>query len=368
MALSRAFLNAGEEKAWEVLWPIIHGDAQFGRELFESVSYGRPDKRVFAAGFSDVQLEQFYGWLLEQYPPTDDRQLSGAVGPVDTVRFLRDGTLEVLKQRGTFEACDVLSRMELRFPQHRWLRFHFDQAEVLACALTWVAPSPSDILAMAADQSKRVVESSAQLLDAICESLSRLQQELHGELASVGDLWNSERGEWWPKQEEDVSDYIARFLKRDLVEHGIVVNREVQIRRGRDEMAGQNTDIHVDAPASEGSQAVHYGPISVVIEVKGSWNSGLMSDMEGQLRDRYMKNTGCRVGLYVVAHFTATHWRVSDNRRAKSRVWEIEQLRKRLASQAIDVSGSVLIRSFVLDASLDSTKATGIEVEGETGS
>ncbi len=126
-------------------------------------------------------------------------------------------------------------------------------------------------------------------------------------------------------------------------------------------MTGQNTDIHVDAPPTEHSQVVHYGPISVVIEVKGSWNSGLMTDMEGQLRDRYMKNSGCRVGLYVVAHFSATNWRTSDNRRAKSNAWEIEELRQRLTAQAIDLSGSVLIRSFVLDASLNSTKATGIE-------
>jgi hypothetical protein len=130
-------------------------------------------------------------------------------------------------------------------------------------------------------------------------------------------------------------------------------------------MKGQNTDIHVDAPPTERSQQVHYGPISVVIEVKGSWNSGLMTDMEGQLRDRYMKNSGCRVGLYVVAHFSATNWRTSDNRRVKTNAWEISQLQQRLAEQAVGLSGSVLIRSFVLDASLNSTKATGIEEQKE---
>jgi hypothetical protein len=365
MALSKAFLNEGEEAAWVVLWPIIREDAPFGRELLESISFGRPNKSAFAAGFSDLQLEEFYGWLLEQYPPADDRDVSGPIGPVDTVRFLREGTLELIKKRGTFESCDVLTRIELRFPQFRWLRFHFDQAEVLACTLTWEAPSPIDVLAMAANRSKRFVESSEQLLDAIFESLDRLEAELHGELASIGDLWNFERGEWWPKQEEDVSDYVTRFLKRDLADRGIVVNREVQIRRGRDDMTGQNTDIHVDAPPTEHSQAVHYGPISVLIEVKGSWNNGLMTDMEGQLRDRYMKNSGCRVGLYVVAHFSATNWRASDNRRAKSNVWEIGELRRRLAAQAIDLSGSMLIRSFVLDTSLNSTKATGIEEQDE---
>ena len=57
---------------------------------------------------------------------------------------------------------------------------------MLACASTWEAQSPHDIIAMASDSKKRFVESSQQLLDVILESLSHLQAELHGELASVG--------------------------------------------------------------------------------------------------------------------------------------------------------------------------------------
>jgi hypothetical protein len=214
---------------------------------------------------------------------------------------------------------------------------------------------------MAADYSKRFVESGEQLLGVVLESLSRLQRELHGDLAAVGDLWNSQKADWWPKQEEDISDYIARFLRRDLVDRGIIINREVQIRRGRrGEMAGQSTDIHVDATPREGSHNDHYGSISLIIEVKGSWNDGLMIDMERQLRDRYMRNNDCRIGLYVVAHFRAGRWVSTDDRRVKSDTWNIHELRAQLAEQARQLSGSVLIRSFVLDASLDSTKATGM--------
>ena len=362
MTFSRVLLGAGEDKAWPILWPIVQADANFGRALLEGFSYSRPDRSPFGARFTETQLEDLYVWLAEQYPPTDDRRASGAMGPVDTIRFLRDGTLEVLKKRGTFEACDSLARIELRLPQAKWMRYHFDEAEVLACALTWEAPSPAAILAMNTDRNKRFLESSEQLLGAILESLQRLQAELHGELATVGDLWNNDGNEWWPKQEEDVSDYIVRFLRRDLVDRGIVLNREVQIRRGRrGEMPGQDTDIHVDAVLPESMRESHYGPISVVIEVKGTWNDGLMTDMETQLRDRYLRNSGCRTGLYVAAHFTANNWLTTDSRRAKSNRWRIDEVRVRLTEQAAALSGSVIIRSFVIDASLDSTAATGIE-------
>jgi hypothetical protein len=361
LTLAKVLVKASDDASWDVLWPLIQADTQFGRKLLEGVSYGSTDKNSFTAKFSDVQLGALYSWLLEQYPPGGDRRASGAMGPIDTIRFLRDGTLERLKQRATFEACDALARTELRFPQYRWLRYHFDIAELMACAVTWEPPSPRDILAMAADQSKRFVESGEQLLAVVLESLNRLQRELHGDLAAVGDLWNSQKAEWWPKQEEDISDYIARFLRRDLADRGIIINREVQIRRGRrGEMPGQSTDIHVDASPREGSQADHYGAISLIIEVKGSWNDGLMTDMERQLRDRYMKNNDCRIGIYVVAHFRADRWISTDDRRAKSGAWNIDELRTQLAEQARELSGSMVVRSFVLDASLDSTKATGM--------
>jgi hypothetical protein len=334
----------------------------FGRALLESVSYLLPAKGSFTDNLKEDQLGELLSWLLEQYPPSNDRLGSGAMGPNDTIRFLRDGVLERLKQRGTFEACDALARTGLHLPQDRWLRYHFDEAEQLACALTWQAPSPRDIVGMASDHTKRLVESDEQLLDVVLESVGRLQAELHGELASVGDLWNSQKADWWPKQEEDVSDYITRFLRRDLTECGVIVNREVQIRRGRrGEMPGQNTDIHVDSASAETTQATPYGPISLVIEVKGSWNDGVIDDMEYQLRNRYMRNSNCRIGLYVVAHFKAKRWIATDSRRAKSDAWNIEELRRQLVKKATELSGSMLIRSFVLDAALDSTQATGIE-------
>jgi hypothetical protein len=358
IAISEALLKASDDAGWSTLWPIIKCDVEFGRRLLEDVSFGQPDRASFTTCLNDAELGELYTWVLEQYPP-QDHLVSGFMGPRDTIRFLRDGLLEQLKKRSTFEACDAISRAELRLPRHRWLRYHFDQAELMACASTWEAQSPHDIIAIASDRQKRFVESSGQLLDVILDSLSRLQAELHGELASVCDLWNSRNAHWWPKQEEDVSDYVARHLKRDLTDRGIIFNREVQIRRSRrGEMPGQNTDIHVDAIPAEGTKAQLYGPINVVIEVKGSWNDGLSKDMEVQLRDRYMKNSECRTGLYVVAHFKADSWIGDDARRTKSNTLEIQVLRNQLAEQAAALSGSVLIRSFVLDCSLDSTSAT----------
>jgi hypothetical protein len=71
-----------------------------------------------------------------------------------------------------------------------------------------------------------------------------------------------------------------------------------------------------------------------------------------------MKNNECRAGLYVVAHFKAARWIATDWRRAKSDAIDISDLRQQLANQADGLSGSALIQSVVLNASLDSTTAT----------
>lgn len=358
-SLAQALLKGSKDSGWSVLWPIIQADAAFGRALLENVSYGTLERTSFTTSLTDVELGDLYIWLVEQYPPQNDRRAAGEMGPLDTIKFVRDGVLGQLKQRATFEACDSLARAELKLPQHRWLRYHFDEAEELACASTWKAPSPRDLLTMARDSGKRFVESSKQLLEVVKESLYSLQIKLHDDLGAVCDLWNAQKDNWCPKEEEAISEYVARHLRDDLGERGIIINREVQIRRGRrGEMSGQNTDIHVDVGQPSRSSSTPYGPISVVVEVKGSWNEGLMKDMETQLRDRYLKNSGCRTGLYLVAHFQADRWVSSDWRRLKSEARRLEALRSELQQQASELSGAVHIESFVIDARLDSAKAS----------
>ena len=51
-----------------------------------------------------------------------------------------------------------------------------------------------------------------------------------------------------------------------------------------------------------------------------------MQDMGAQLCDRYLRNSECRTGLYLVGHFMAERWDPDDWRRAKSDAIEIKHL------------------------------------------
>lgn len=80
-----------------------------------------------------------------------------------------------------------------------------------------------------------------------------------------------------------------------------------------------------------------------------------MEDLQHQLRDRYLQNNPCRTGLYLVAYFSAKTWSGNDQRRDKCTSMSLDELRHTLEAQAASLSGAIQLRSYVLNALLDST-------------
>ena len=123
----------------------------------------------------------------------------------------------------------------------------------------------------------------------------------------AGQLWNyngagNQRREFRPKDEEDLSDSIAGWLRDDLgATAGVVVGREVQPRRG------QRTDVMVVAvgntPANQSNS-----PITVVVEVKGCWNPDVKTAIETQLVKGYLEKNGLTHGVYLVGWYLCARW------------------------------------------------------------
>jgi hypothetical protein len=149
-----------------------------------------------------------------------------------------------------------------------------------------------------------------------------------------------------PKEEERVSDYIARYLRDFLCDRAILSNREVVIRDQ------DRVDILVEIAVKNEKLEV-YDRIAVIIEAKGCWNSGLNNAMQTQLVDRYLKENSCQFGLYLIAWFNCNKWDESDTRKATSPKISLGQAREQFAKQAESLSqGDVNVKSFVLNASL----------------
>jgi len=164
-------------------------------------------------------------------------------------------------------------------------------------------------------------------------------------------LWNEKNGECWPKIEEDLSDYLKSELEKDLGHHGISVVREDQIRQTAPSTKGQNVDLRATVPTAN-SQGVSSGIATVIIEVKGNWHRELETAMETQLVERYMADTRCQHGIYLVGWFDSAKWIKGDSRKAKAQKKDMESVRVKLHEQAERLSdGTRVVRSVILDCS-----------------
>jgi hypothetical protein len=351
-AAIEALIMSAADSGWLKIWPIFVGHNEFGKQVIESLSYGRAGGLNFVKNLTEQQLADLFIWMVQNYPIVERRRLSGAMSSVDTAVMFRDSLLEQLKRRSSFAACDAISRVMAAFPEYRWLGRQLEEAGVMARAATWQPVSPRHFLAMALDSDRRFVETPEQLMEAILGSLARLQARLRDELPAVKDVWNGSVAPFWPKDEQDLSGYLARHLRDDLSGRGVIVNREVQIRRGSGDGTGQSTDIHVDATIP-GRSAGSYERTYVIIEVKGNWHRELGSAMETQLRDRYLKDSACKNGIYLVGWFSCEAWSDEDTRKRQCPKLSFSEAQNEFGQQAAGLSkDGYLIRAYVLDLSL----------------
>ena len=214
---------------------------------------------------------------------------------------------------------------------------------------TWAPLTPAEVLRLATSKGGRLVRSPEDLCEALIETLQKYENELQGEQTPVQFLWAKQTGGMLvPVDENALSDHVKMFLKRELADSGIVLNREVEIGRVPGAPVGSRTDIKVDA-LRHGENGEAYDAVVAVIETKGCWNDELFTAIETQLRDDYLKRLGAPVGIYLVGWFDKAKWDESDNRRKRVRSIDLGEARHLLDQKAAELSKGYIIRAMVLD-------------------
>lgn len=348
VAASNLLLKTPRE-SWATLWPLMKSDQFFGRAVVAwAANHDRLATPIYA--LEEDRLGDLYLWLCQEYPPEQDPEREGPYAPdtADNVARWRSMCLDALRQRGTAEACAALRRLMQSLPQQPYLPDILIEAEANRRANTWQAISSGAMRALLSNREQRFVRSESELIDVILESLTRLQNNLQGETPAAWDLWNTSP-EQRPKTETEFSDYLVRHFRSDLRERGVILGREVQIRRGTATGGGEITDIHIDAVSDTPGAAA---TITVILEAKGCWNPGLAGDMRAQLAERYLRGSHSRTGLYVVACFRSPGWRARDRRRRPC-FQDTGELRRHLEAESAQLATAGLdVRPFLLDCSV----------------
>ena len=330
---------------------VFKADEHLARKVLMAAADADYGGGVPSPHLPEELVGELYLLAVDLFPPGDDPELrSGTEIPEDPrvhVGWLRDRFLWRLASRGSWNALEVIERIAELRPDLALPRAVQSEAIDSALRNTW---SPIDpvraVLAVVSDAQRHIVRSADQLLDLVVESLGRLQAHLLAD-GAVADLWS----EWgWPlkyrpKRELSLADYVKRYLDRDLRQYLIAANREVENQRGNE------TDILVECfvPVDGGTPQ----RFAVVIEAKGSWNDHLLTAMETQLANRYLRDYATDRGVYLVGWYNCDSWDPEDSARAKSRKHDFKKLSHEVSAQALSLTNDVRrIEAVVLDATL----------------
>lgn len=344
-ALAVALLTTGGAGAW-ALWSLLGRHDDWATEVFTRVAMGREgDLRTELA---EDDLADLFIFLSERFPPADDPDRQGfrTLGPRDAVADYRDGVLNIVIERGSNDSLAALGRIEAALGEHfPYARIRAEENQRLKA---WEPPRPKDVVELLERVNRRIVISDDDLQRVLVEELGCIGESLAAG-GQASQLWDTSSGR--PKKEVEISAWLADRLRDGLNGRGIVINREVEVTVSPTGGLGPRTDIHVDAIAGERVEGAEQ--VTVVIEVKGSWNRELRRAMRGQLAELYLTPSR-RCGIYLVVWFDATGWTdETDSRLKASARRDREETMGEMRSQANDLHGEgYLIEPLILDGSL----------------
>lgn len=340
-----------DNDSWASIMSQINSSTNFGKDFFLSfvdtyvVSMIPLLKRI-----TEMQSAELFLWLIEAFPREEDPVFEGAhaVGSRESVGNFRDQILRYLTDKGTKESIAALDKIK-EIKKDLNIDFYLVSAKKNFRMNNWEPLTPSDLLTLANNSSVRVILNSYDLMNLIIESLERLQLSLQGSNSLSEVLWNKiNSNNFDPKPEENLSDYIKQHLDRELKTRGISSYREVQLRKPNYIPAGRKgevTDIYVSFTHPKTKES-----FNVVIEVKGSNNAEVNTNMKAQLSDRYLETDNCKHGIYLVAWYNCKAYKKQINKTQQSTLKGARQFYSEMADSLSDVKK---IKSFVLDCSLN---------------
>jgi len=350
-----AGLTFGAGDIWALAEPLFNADDALARSVIGKVCYGFDfNQRGLFKDVSEPAMGDFFLTLHRLYPPASDPpdRSDGNVSEADCAIRARGQIPKMLAARGTEAACLELLRLATALPDEAtWLRWSHMEAVTNLRRTLWRPTLPQDVRSILESSRARLLTCDDDLLELVIESLDRLQRRLTAQaLPAAEDLWRWDGGglnrtNFRPKDEEALSDYIARWLTEDIgPSAGVVVNREVQPRRG------SRTDVIVDATIMGADD--DFEKLTVVVEVKGCWHAAARTGLKTQLVDGYLQVHGWRCGIYVVGWFVCPQWENPKNHLGTATPTEGAAELARLASEFDGITSGFRVETYLLDCTL----------------
>jgi hypothetical protein len=232
-----------------------------------------------------------------------------------------------------------------------WIRWRYIEALKASRRREWKPIPVIAVRRLIAQKDSRWIADEAALQSLILESLDRFQHDITASPnASRMDFWEPPSGknaskQFRPKTERALARESVKWLKRDLdPTKGITIQCEVEIQ------PGERTDFEVQTVTTAPSGL---RPVTVIVEVKGSWNREVKTAWRSQLIDRYLTNSGLTHGVYLIFWHLCPKWNAQGDRRRKAVPWpSLEAAKKEIGGETGMVSDPFTVVPRILDCRL----------------
>ncbi|MCS6787569.1 MAG: hypothetical protein NZ524_11120 [Thiobacillaceae bacterium] len=331
--MAAALLFALDTKdSWPRLEALLEQEADFAKRLILQAAH---EHVIDLDGLAEDELATLYIWLETHFPAAEDPQHAGVYTPTvrDSVAELRSNVLTRLREAGTRQAVQALERIKSTLPDRAWLQWHYLQGLEHARRVSWQPPKWNELLEQLQNPDSRLIRSADDLLQAVIDSLHRLQKQLQGPTPLAPFLWDEHST---PKPEIRLSEFVKYHLDADLNRRGVLINREVEVSNWPGHGRGESLDLLVQCLSADKKR------LNVVIEVKRCQNPKLLDSLRSQLADRYLIDEEHRHGVYLIGWYGLG---------VEGCAWQRSELEEKLRSEAKAVSEKH-IEVVVLDISL----------------
>ena len=273
--------------------------AVVGKEPYWNSSLGYLLKKLHSE-----DLAKFYLVMRKIFPLKDAPSHSGVYTPdaLDHIYTFASQLISLIYERKGSELVSLLEMLVRELPEERYLRDHLIRARKDALSDRCPTYEAKDIRAMLDEKSQALLVNTPEaLLRVVLSALEKYNLLLSGKTSHRARLlWNVHKRTKaiTHKDEEDLSDDMRDFLCVSL--RGLILNREVQLNRGRHGESGARTDLWIETVDGAGENK-----LTLCIEVKGSWNKTAKTAIENQLIHKYMGAGGADAGILVLGWFDA---------------------------------------------------------------
>lgn len=345
LAITSVFINYCTTKDWEIIKNKITTNVQFGKELFLSYPEQRQynSNKPLYARLTEIQLAELYIWLANHFPKEKYPDTSGLHKPDKNgyVWQIRASLISSLELKGSAASIEALKYISTKVSN-----VDFSYNRILANASyrknNWNPLEAKELIQYIDKANSKVIQNEDDLIKLLIESLNRASIVLQGANPMSFSLWDENK----PKNEEALSAYLNNFIKTDLDSFPLLSFREVQFRPPKTHEGakkGEKVDILITSINPDTNQE-----INVIIEVKGSWNTGVNESMKGQLFDRYLSNGVTTHGIYLIGWYNCAYWSIKKKNSIRQKTIKGARSHYKKQAERLSVNGKV-IKSFVLD-------------------